>query len=154
MSVNWKEYVTDPKYLIALLPGLELSRDNATREIESIRAAINAGKQPAPPIHELAEEPVKLLTIAKRKYVRRTQAKKPKLESFVAEPSMTQVQFVVAVARFHGGKATNAQIRAAAWKNRRLFGALNSAKRLSVAVADAIKKGLVTRVGEGEIQAA
>jgi hypothetical protein len=153
MSTNWKEYVSDPKFLIALLPGLEIARDNMNREIDSIRAAINAGKQPAPPVHELAEEPVKLLTIAKRKYVRKTKTV-ARPEGFVAEEGLTQTQFVLAVAKFHGGKATNAQLRAAAWKNRRAFGSLNNPKRLSVTVADAIKKGLVVRSGEGEVQVA
>lgn len=149
MSTNWKKYQDDPKYLIALLPGLEIARDNVEEEIASIRAAISGGAPPPAPQGLVpAGRPRK-----KRKYVRRAQklleAAKPGFDS----DGMTQSQFIAAVCAMHGGKATNEQLRNEASLHAK-FANLAIPQRLSVAVAGAIHTHkTVKRVAPGILKA-
>ncbi len=147
MSTNWKTYIHDPKFLIALLPGLEIARDNIAEEIEDIRSAIS-GKQEA-----VAEAPAsKQLSQPKRRY--KQKADKPEVAGFAPALNLTQAEFIQAVAEFHGGTATNTQIKAAAWKNRKQYGGLNDARRLSVAIAGALKQGVIERSAPSTIKLA
>ncbi len=177
----WKQYIQNPDYLIAILPGLEVARNAVIKtldeEIATIRAAINGGRpidgraaiNGGPSGRSSAHEPeaVDPAIEARRAKHRRYYAKKKKEKQqllLVAAPEPKQrstgiqadapAEFLLAVCRKHGGTATNAQFRSEAAKTKEFrHYADTKSGSLSVAIAHAIhKKKTLERISKGVVK--
>ncbi len=176
----WKQYIQNPDYLIAILPGLEVARNAVIKtldeEIATIRAAINGGGlidgkaaiNGGSSGRSSAREPeaVDPAVAARRARHRRYYAKKKKEQLLLAAPTepkrpgkdaiqaTTSTEFLLAVCQKYGGTASNEQFRAEAARTK-VFRKYADPKSgtLSVALAHAIhKKKTLERISEGVVR--
>lgn len=141
----WKEYTNDKRYLIALLPGLEISMKALQVEIDDIRAAIADGQDR------------RVKTVGPAPEVKVRKKGRPKVQKLLeAAPlipaNLPQKEFIVEVVRFLGGKATNLEIRKAIPNFDPMYSRLSDRRALSVAMAGIVKDKMLKRIGRGLVR--
>ncbi len=181
MSENWRKYQRDPRYLIALLPGIEIAIANLEEERDSIRDAIARGRieasaepartEPAAPLLEAGPparkggfvRPVKAESLVRRAQRARQKKKEEKekkkkdtrlLPSFDSS-GLTRTEFLLKVIEHNGGQASNDQIRQEAARHEDfavMADRTGKGGNLSVLIADGIHRtGLLKRISPGVI---
>lgn len=156
--MKWKEYQNNPRFLIAMLPGLEIARDVLIEEIASIRAAIREDYVPqAVPVLDFGAGSVQVADmkeVKQRRKARRTrQARGKVVESTPGlSAEMTNGEFVLALAKKKAANGvTNAEITETAHK---VGHSLANPTRLSVVINKMIHKDkTLERIAPGTVRA-